>query len=96
MAVIKLSTAANAAFRRRPAARAALEGVTARQLHLSAFHPTGTVALGADPEVAPADPGRLFVKSLAAIERALERAAGVESNRLRLARMCNRAASCQG
>ncbi|MGW3243140.1 GMC family oxidoreductase N-terminal domain-containing protein [Streptomyces sp. NPDC001070] len=40
--------------------RAALEGVTARQLHLSAFHPTGTVALGADPEVAPADPaGRL-------------------------------------
>lgn len=34
--------------------------MTARQLHLSAFHPTGTVALGADPEVAPADPaGRL-------------------------------------
>ncbi|MFF7210729.1 GMC family oxidoreductase N-terminal domain-containing protein [Streptomyces sp. NPDC008238] len=39
---------------------AALEGVTARRLHLSAFHPTGTVALGADPRVAPADPtGRL-------------------------------------
>ncbi|MFF3763824.1 GMC family oxidoreductase N-terminal domain-containing protein [Streptomyces sp. NPDC001922] len=33
-----------------------LRGVTARQLHLSAFHPTGTVALGADPETAPADP----------------------------------------
>ncbi|MFD9124892.1 GMC oxidoreductase, partial [Kitasatospora sp. NPDC059571] len=29
-------------------------------LHLSAFHPTGTVALGADPQRAPADPqGRL-------------------------------------
>jgi biopolymer transport protein TolQ len=33
-------------------------------------------------EVAPSDSGRLFVKSLAAIERALERAAGVEANRL--------------
>lgn len=33
-------------------------------------------------EVAPADSGRLFVKSFSAIERALERAAGVESNRL--------------
>ena len=33
-------------------------------------------------DVAPADSGRLFVKSLPAIERALERAAGVESNRL--------------
>ena len=33
-------------------------------------------------DVAPADSGRLFVKSLAAIERALERAAGVETNRL--------------
>ncbi|MEV6564790.1 GMC family oxidoreductase [Streptomyces kronopolitis] len=39
---------------------AALETVTPRQLHLSAFHPTGTVALGADPRRAPADPlGRL-------------------------------------
>ncbi|GGO80575.1 GMC family oxidoreductase [Wenjunlia tyrosinilytica] len=34
---------------------AALVGVTARQLHLSAFHPTGTVAMGADPRTAPAD-----------------------------------------
>lgn len=33
-------------------------------------------------DVAPADSGRLFVKSLPAIERALERAAGVESNHL--------------
>ena len=33
-------------------------------------------------EVAPADSGRLFVKSLPAIERALERAAGVETTRL--------------
>ncbi len=33
-------------------------------------------------EVAPSDSGRLFVKSLASIERALERAAGVETNRL--------------
>jgi biopolymer transport protein TolQ len=33
-------------------------------------------------DVAPADNGRLFVKSLPAIERALERAAGVESNHL--------------
>ncbi len=33
-------------------------------------------------EVAPADTGRLFVKSLAGIERALERAAGVETTRL--------------
>ena len=33
-------------------------------------------------EVAPADTGRLFVKSLAGIERALERAAGAESTRL--------------
>ncbi|WP_411103178.1 GMC family oxidoreductase N-terminal domain-containing protein [Streptomyces sp. cmx-4-9] len=38
----------------------ALEGVTARHLHLSAFHPTGTAAAGADPQRAPADPlGRL-------------------------------------
>jgi len=35
-------------------------------------------------EVAPADTGRLFVKSLTGIERALERAAGVESTRLTL------------
>jgi biopolymer transport protein TolQ len=33
-------------------------------------------------EVAPSDTGRLFVKSLDAIERALERAAGVETTRL--------------
>ena len=33
-------------------------------------------------DVAPSDSGRLFVKSLPAIERALERAAGVETNRL--------------
>ncbi len=33
-------------------------------------------------DVAPADTGRLFVKSLPAIERALERAAGVETARL--------------
>ncbi|MEV4615871.1 GMC family oxidoreductase [Kitasatospora sp. NPDC049258] len=32
-----------------------LGGATARDLHLSAFHPTGTVALGADPQIAPAD-----------------------------------------
>lgn len=38
----------------------ALERVTVRQLHLSAFHPTGTVAMGADPRTAPAGPdGRL-------------------------------------
>ena len=33
-------------------------------------------------EVAPSDAGRLFVRSLPAIERALQRAAGVESTRL--------------
>jgi len=33
-------------------------------------------------EVAPSDTGRLFVKSLTGIERALERAAGVEATRL--------------
>ncbi|WP_432589043.1 GMC family oxidoreductase [Streptomyces sp. HD1123-B1] len=39
---------------------AALEKVNGRQLHLSAFHPTGTAAAGADPQRAPADPaGRL-------------------------------------
>ncbi|WP_327681772.1 GMC family oxidoreductase [Streptomyces sp. NBC_00467] len=32
-----------------------LAGVTARQLHLSAYHPTGTVAAGSSPERAPAD-----------------------------------------
>ncbi|MCX2185008.1 GMC family oxidoreductase [Streptomyces sp. SKN60] len=37
-----------------------LATVSARQLHLSAFHPTGTVAAGADPQTAPADScGRL-------------------------------------
>jgi choline dehydrogenase-like flavoprotein len=40
--------------------RELLRGLTAKQLHLSAFHPTGTVALGADPQIAPADAeGRL-------------------------------------
>jgi choline dehydrogenase-like flavoprotein len=40
--------------------RQLLGKVTAQQLHLSAFHPTGTVAIGADPQTAPADPhGRL-------------------------------------
>ncbi|MEV6785251.1 GMC family oxidoreductase [Streptomyces sp. NPDC051098] len=34
---------------------AVLAGVTARQLHLSAYHPTGTVAAGSSPERAPAD-----------------------------------------
>ncbi|MFJ9817449.1 GMC family oxidoreductase N-terminal domain-containing protein [Streptomyces sp. NPDC101151] len=39
---------------------AVLAGASARQLHLSAYHPTGTVAAGADPERFPADPwGRL-------------------------------------
>ncbi|WP_371749510.1 GMC family oxidoreductase [Streptomyces sp. NBC_01283] len=39
---------------------ALLAGVSARQLHLSAFHPSGTVAAGGDPQRAPADPqGRL-------------------------------------
>ncbi|MEU2060288.1 GMC oxidoreductase [Streptomyces sp. NPDC013455] len=44
-----------------PAAlEALLDGVTARHLHFSAFHPTGTVAAGAAPERFPADPeGRL-------------------------------------
>ncbi|MEV6654345.1 GMC family oxidoreductase [Streptomyces sp. NPDC051219] len=37
-----------------------LASTDARQLHVSAFHPTGTVAAGADPQLAPADPeGRL-------------------------------------
>ncbi|MEV6944713.1 GMC family oxidoreductase [Streptomyces sp. NPDC051172] len=37
-----------------------LAGITARDLHLSAFHPAGTVAAGGDPERAPADAeGRL-------------------------------------
>ncbi|MFI8829261.1 GMC family oxidoreductase N-terminal domain-containing protein [Streptomyces sp. NPDC053431] len=40
--------------------RELLASVTARRLHLSAFHPTGTVAMGADPQIAPADDmGRL-------------------------------------
>ncbi|WP_176735724.1 GMC oxidoreductase, partial [Actinacidiphila rubida] len=39
---------------------AILARVGPRQLHLSAYHPTGTVAAGADPQRAPADPsGRL-------------------------------------
>ncbi|MFF8941705.1 GMC family oxidoreductase N-terminal domain-containing protein [Streptomyces sp. NPDC014864] len=39
---------------------AILAGITPRQLHLSAFHPTGTAAAGADPDRAPVDPhGRL-------------------------------------
>ncbi|KOG67148.1 oxidoreductase [Streptomyces antibioticus] len=39
---------------------ALLDTVSARHLHVSAFHPTGTVAAGADPEWSPADPeGRL-------------------------------------
>ncbi|MFF4590869.1 GMC family oxidoreductase N-terminal domain-containing protein [Streptomyces sp. NPDC001388] len=37
-----------------------LAGTSARQLHLSAYHPTGTVAAGADPERFPVDgTGRL-------------------------------------
>ncbi|SED72461.1 GMC family oxidoreductase [Streptomyces sp. PAN_FS17] len=37
-----------------------LDAVTVRQLHVSAFHPTGSVAAGADPERSPADAeGRL-------------------------------------
>ncbi|MGI5401984.1 GMC family oxidoreductase N-terminal domain-containing protein [Streptomyces sp. CA-135486] len=37
-----------------------LRRVTSRQLHLSAYHPTGTVAAGADPQYFPADAaGRL-------------------------------------
>ncbi|WP_317447046.1 GMC family oxidoreductase [Streptomyces collinus] len=39
---------------------AVLDGTSARQLHLSAYHPTGTVAAGASPERFPADSrGRL-------------------------------------
>ncbi|MFD8425139.1 GMC family oxidoreductase N-terminal domain-containing protein [Streptomyces sp. NPDC059466] len=34
-----------------------LSRVTARNLHLSAFHPTGTAAAGGDPQRAPVDPG---------------------------------------
>ncbi|GAA2742213.1 GMC family oxidoreductase [Kitasatospora cinereorecta] len=34
----------------------ALADATADELHLSAFHPSGTIALGADPRTAPADP----------------------------------------
>ncbi|MEU6285064.1 GMC family oxidoreductase [Streptomyces sp. NPDC047028] len=33
-----------------------LRGVTPSQLHLTAFHPTGTVAMGADPQTAPVNP----------------------------------------
>ncbi|MEJ8667712.1 GMC family oxidoreductase [Streptomyces sp. MS1.AVA.1] len=39
---------------------ALLDTVTARHLHMSAFHPTGTAAAGTDPERSPADAeGRL-------------------------------------
>ncbi|MFE5817497.1 GMC family oxidoreductase N-terminal domain-containing protein [Streptomyces sp. NPDC056479] len=39
---------------------ALLDKVTVRQLHVSAFHPTGTAAAGADAERSPCDPeGRL-------------------------------------
>ncbi|MGW2937464.1 GMC family oxidoreductase N-terminal domain-containing protein [Streptomyces sp. NPDC001156] len=39
---------------------ALLDTVSAHRLHVSAFHPTGTAAAGADPERSPADPeGRL-------------------------------------
>ncbi|TWE15181.1 GMC oxidoreductase [Kitasatospora atroaurantiaca] len=51
-----------AAPRARTAAELAdlLQNITPRQLHLSAFHPTGTAAMGADPQTAPVDPhGRL-------------------------------------
>jgi choline dehydrogenase-like flavoprotein len=43
-----------------PQLDAVLAATTARQLHLSAYHPTGTVAAGSDPQRFPADPaGRL-------------------------------------
>ncbi|WP_030927461.1 GMC family oxidoreductase [Streptomyces sp. NRRL S-646] len=43
-----------------PELDALLTGITPRDLHLSAFHPAGTVAAGSDPERAPADAeGRL-------------------------------------
>ncbi|MER5981399.1 GMC family oxidoreductase [Streptomyces sp. NPDC001857] len=43
-----------------PELDAVLAGTSARQLHLSAYHPTGTVAAGASPQHFPADPvGRL-------------------------------------
>ncbi|MEV6026107.1 GMC family oxidoreductase [Streptomyces sp. NPDC052036] len=35
---------------------ALLDTVTARRLHVSAFHPTGTAAAGSDPERSPVDP----------------------------------------
>ncbi|MFI9810046.1 GMC family oxidoreductase N-terminal domain-containing protein [Streptomyces sp. NPDC052301] len=39
---------------------AVLARTTVRQLHLSAYHPTGTIAAGANPRLFPADPaGRL-------------------------------------
>ncbi|MFF3322443.1 GMC family oxidoreductase N-terminal domain-containing protein [Streptomyces sp. NPDC002889] len=54
----EILTGIPAAPRARSAAglRELLRQVTPRQLHLSAFHPTGTVALGGDPRTAPADP----------------------------------------
>ncbi|MFJ9469790.1 GMC family oxidoreductase [Streptomyces caniferus] len=43
-----------------PELTALLDGMSARRLHLSAFHPTGTVAAGADSQRCPADgEGRL-------------------------------------
>ncbi|GHI04145.1 oxidoreductase [Streptomyces cellostaticus] len=43
-----------------PELDAVLAGTSARRLHLSAYHPTGTVAAGASPQHFPADPeGRL-------------------------------------
>ncbi|CCK25080.1 putative GMC-type oxidoreductase [Streptomyces davaonensis JCM 4913] len=40
--------------------KAVLSSVSARQLHVSAFHPTGTAAAGSDPGSSPTDPdGRL-------------------------------------
>jgi choline dehydrogenase-like flavoprotein len=38
-----------------PELAAVMEQSSVRGLHLSAFHPTGTVALGADPQTSPAD-----------------------------------------
>ncbi|MFI1722415.1 GMC family oxidoreductase N-terminal domain-containing protein [Streptomyces sp. NPDC020489] len=35
---------------------AVLASTSARQLHLTAYHPTGTIAAGADPQQSPADP----------------------------------------
>ncbi|MGW2858050.1 GMC oxidoreductase, partial [Streptomyces sp. NPDC001215] len=37
-----------------------LDTVTARRLHVSAFHPTGSAAAGSDPEHSPVDPDGLL------------------------------------